>query len=60
MRADKKDRGAPSEFGGRPGLVQLEADGHVPTPAERRARFMRETDVMDPTASGEDAGEKVQ
>lgn len=32
QRTDKR----PSEFGGRPGLIQRQEDGHTPTPAEKQ------------------------
>lgn len=44
---DTKD--TPSEFGGRPGLIQREEDGHVLTPAEK-LMLLHQTDPMDPDA----------
>lgn len=42
MPSSERDQ-TPSEFGGRPGLIQRKTDGHDPTPSERQT-LLRQTD----------------
>lgn len=45
----------PSEFGGRPGLIQRIEDGHVPDEAERQMLLRK----VDESPRWDDAGEMV-